>query len=468
MRADRPTALVVGGDTGTVEFLRATDGLGVIAEPDPGSALAAVEDAAVDCVVACGPTDGGSTPPILERLRRNERFAEVPFVLYPEDGDAALVERSFEDPRTEYVVDTGTPESRALLRNRIRRTVESCRELQARSSGIDSQFFDIAETLAVGIVSVDVDSRIQYVNPAAAEILGYEPEALSGEPLTQLIPKRLRRDHLDAVKRYLETGERNLDWGGIEFPALHRSGEEIPVRIAFSEYEHGSDRYFTGTMIDVRDQEQRRRELERQNERLDRFASVVSHDLRNPLSVAEGNVELVRETGDLDRLDRIEEAHARINAIIDDLLTLAREGAAVEDPSPVSLAAVTEDAWRTVEHGDAELSVECDPTILAARSRLRTLLENLFRNSLEHAGPDVTITLGTLSDGFYVADDGPGVPPDVRDDVFEWGFTTTDGGTGFGLAIVAEVARAHDWTVDLAESDDGGARFEVRGLKREE
>jgi len=83
---------------------------------------------------------------------------------------------------------------------------------------------------------------------------------------------------------------------------------------------------------------------------------------------------------------------------------------------------------------------------------------------VEHGG-DVAIRVGDLDDGFYVADDGPGIPDGVRDSLFEPGQSGVDGSTGFGLAIVQEIATAHGWTVEAVESTDG-ARFEIRGVDR--
>jgi signal transduction histidine kinase len=97
---------------------------------------------------------------------------------------------------------------------------------------------------------------------------------------------------------------------------------------------------------------------------------------------------------------------------------------------------------------------------------LSQLLENLFRNAVEHGGDDVTVNVGSLPGGFYVADDGPGIPAADRESVFEPGFTTNDDGTGFGLEIVEAVASAHGWDVrvtDAAEGE-GGARFEFTGV----
>jgi signal transduction histidine kinase len=95
------------------------------------------------------------------------------------------------------------------------------------------------------------------------------------------------------------------------------------------------------------------------------------------------------------------------------------------------------------------------------------LFENLFRNCVEHGVDDasgLSVTVGPLPDGFYVADDGVGVPEAERDHVVEFGYTTTDDGTGIGLGIVEDVATAHGWTVTVTESEDGGARFEFRNV----
>jgi signal transduction histidine kinase len=208
----------------------------------------------------------------------------------------------------------------------------------------------------------------------------------------------------------------------------------------------------------------REQELAKQNNRLEEFASIVSHDLRNPLNVAEGRVELARENSDWDQLDAVERAHERMNALIDDLLTLAREGNHVNDIETVALDSVVQDCWKAVATADATVHVETDRTILADRSRLQQLLENLMRNAVEHAGSDVTVSVGDLPDGFYVEDDGPGIPADARDDVFEAGYSTSDSGTGFGLSIVQQIVTAHGWEIVVNEGHEGGARFEITGV----
>ena len=209
---------------------------------------------------------------------------------------------------------------------------------------------------------------------------------------------------------------------------------------------------------------ERERELTRQNDRLEQFASVVSHDLRNPLNVAEGRLEMARAEHGSEHLEAVEKAHGRIEALIDDLLALARQGEAVTDPEPVALTGLLEGCWGNVRTDDAALVVGGDPTIRADRSRLKQLFENLFRNAVEHGGDGVTVTVGPLADGFYVEDDGPGIPDDERDTVFDAGYSTDPEGTGFGLSIVEEITEAHGWTVRAAEGSDGGARFEITGV----
>ena len=209
----------------------------------------------------------------------------------------------------------------------------------------------------------------------------------------------------------------------------------------------------------------REQELTRQNNRLEEFTSVVSHDLRNPLNVADGRLELVRQECDSEHLETIARAHKRMEALIDDLLILARHGETANDIDPVDLATLTENCWRNVATAEATLAVDIDRRIRADRSRLQQLLENLIRNAVEHGDEDVTVTVGELDDGFYVEDDGAGITEAERADVFDAGYSTTEDGTGFGLSIVEQVAEAHGWTVRVTDGSEGGARFEIRGAE---
>jgi signal transduction histidine kinase len=268
-----------------------------------------------------------------------------------------------------------------------------------------------------------------------------------------------------------------------------------------------------GYLFSADDRVERRKQLEQQRERLEEFASVVSHDLRNPLSVAVGNIELAREFDgeEVDeRLDRAHDALDWMDDLISDVLALAREGRSVEENATTDLRSVVDQAWRTVGAPEGVVlavdeplpPVECD------RSRLRQALENLFRNAIEHGTPEtlsvdpveqnagrstdnidpetfgggisesgivdfesaadsdplLRVFVGRLPNGFYVADDGTGIDPSERDAVFDPGHSTERDGTGFGLSIVERIAEAHGWEVSVTESRTGGARFEFTGV----
>jgi signal transduction histidine kinase len=217
--------------------------------------------------------------------------------------------------------------------------------------------------------------------------------------------------------------------------------------------------------VDITDRKEAELDVASQNEVLETVASVLSHDLRNPLNVAMARAEMAgdeAEDGDAvrDHAAAVLSSLQRMEAIIGDALVLARQSD-VEATEPVDVATSARTAWSHVATDDATLETPAEVTVEADGSLLEQLFENLFRNAQEHAGDAVTVTVGHLPDGFYVEDDGPGVPADHRDEVFEAGFTTNsaEGGTGMGLAIVERIADAHGWTVSLADGD-GGARFD--------
>lgn len=246
------------------------------------------------------------------------------------------------------------------------------------------------------------------------------------------------------------------------------SGDDEETPVLFSAVPLRQDGKLTGivcTARDITDQKQFERELQRENERLDTFASVVSHDLRNPLNVATGRLELAQRDCDSEHLDAVEDAHERMETLIEDLLSLARQGEAVTDPEPVDLSAIADGCWENVETTGATLAINSDRTIQADGNRLKQVFENLFRNAVEHGGEDVSITIGDLGTGFYVEDTGSGIPEDAHDEIFEVGYSTAPEGTGYGLSIVREIVKAHGWEISVTDSDDSGARFEIADVE---
>jgi PAS domain S-box-containing protein len=482
----------------------------------------------------------------------------------------------------------------------------------------DTEFFrSLVENGSDAIVSINEQSTILYANRSVERVFGYSPEEMVGEKLTMIMPDRFQADHFGAIDRYVDTGERNLNWNNIELPAEHKDGHEIPLSITFEEHAYEGDRVFSGIMRDISEQKayqstleslqeitrdlmqartteaiaeevvgavedvigfpvaslyehddaadvlrpvahsetvddlfddppvladgslawlafedgtpreyqgdndsdapierpsgpieseyivplgeygcllvsdtepatfdeqttnliqilaanteaalsraEREAERERQRERLERFASIVSHDLRDPLQSARATTAVAR-AGDESALADLEDIFDRMEELIEDVLTLAKQGQTVGGTEPVNLDVVAQNAWSTTGSDAATLALEPDlPTLQADNERLRTLLENLFRNALEHGGDGATVRVGPVGEdaGFYVADDGEGFGDADPDQLFEYGYTTNEDGTGFGLSIVRDVVTAHGWTITATDSEDGGARFEV-------
>ena len=292
------------------------------------------------------------------------------------------------------------------------------------------------------VILLDDEGRIREFNAPAETLF---PDLVTGSPIETVAPALTER----------ADGEDILD--------IERDGDHQYYFLSSTSFTTDVTRLGRVlTLTDVTERERYRAELERQNERLEQFAQTVSHDLRNPLNVAQGHLVAARRDSDDDHLETVETALTRMEAIIQDILTLARTGQPIEKTEPIALSALATASWDVVETTNANLVIEDDTGLQVDVDRVQQLLENLFRNAIEHGGTDVTISVGPLDEdaGFYVADDGVGIAPEHRENVFESGYSTAQNGTGLGLAIVDEVATAHGWDVRIVESTHGGARFE--------
>jgi len=338
-----------------------------------------------------------------------------------------------------------------------------------------AQYETLMETVPMGMFTVDENGVLTWANEECYALLDVDPEAFDerylDEPYLKLVDDGFF--DLEHVERYQDYVREMLSSDTATRKSIHdvnvyRQNGTQRIVDAHSGLLPTEDGEFRGTVTAFRDitkQKEYERELERQNERLERFASIVSHDLRNPLAVAQGHLDAAKTADDPgDPIEEVQVSLDRMGELIDDVLALARQGQSVAEPTPVDLSTVVDEAWETVSTTDATLENEATETVTADESRLRQLLENCFRNGVEHAGPNVTVTVGDTSDGFYVADDGPGIPEDLKGQVFELGYTTEPDGTGFGLGIVSEIVDAHGWDVRVVDADGGGARFEITGV----
>lgn len=329
---------------------------------------------------------------------------------------------------------------------------------------------------------------VRTVNPAFEQTFGVEGATIAGERLVDhLLVETADGDtetrvSVDATERAPTGGTGDRDDEEVDEDAvLARLAEGEQVTVGFRDEPDDEPQYFrldavpppnrsTGGYVvytDVTELERQVRDLEARADRLERVVSVTAHDLRNPIDVAKIRLEAARDTGEDVHFEKIERALDRIQWIVQEVLAVG--GGQVEPSDPVALDGVAEAAWSTVETADAALVLEDDlPTVEADADTLQQLFVNLFRNAVEHGGRSVTVTVGSLPGGFYVADDGSGIPSTERDRAFESGYSTKDDDAGLGLTIVEQVAEDHGWQVALVPGDGSGARFEFVGVEAED
>lgn len=320
------------------------------------------------------------------------------------------------------------------------------------------------ESTNTGIWEWDLKTNEVVWDETLERSLGLEPGSFEGT--LQAFVQRVHPDDREKIWDKLQEAIQEDELYEAEFRIRHEDGS---MRWSASRGKlverDGDGRRMIGVYQDITERKQHEQLLEQQNRRLEEFASVVSHDLRNPLHVAKGRLELARDECSTEHHDDIEGALDRMQRILEDVLWLAREGRDIGSMEPIDLEAEVERCWRVdvddSEEADLVVGEDLQDSLEADRDRLRQMLQNLLKNAVEHGGEDVTVEVGGHDDGFYVEDDGPGVPEEVREEIFEVGYSTSDEGTGFGLRIVERVAEAHGWDVEVADGPEGGARFEV-------
>jgi PAS domain S-box-containing protein len=341
----------------------------------------------------------------------------------------------------------------------ILRDVSRRKELEASLAETTQQLQTIVEASPLAVVGMDGEGHVEVWNPAAEEMFGWPAEDVRGA-LPPVVSSDREREFADLLDR-ATAGERIT---GHELAFDRSDGSQFTGSLSLAPIADSEAvvRGVVGIVADITEQKQRQRRLEQQNERLDQFASVVSHDLRNPLSSAKGYLDLAKTQGDDEYFEKVETAHDRMERMIDELLTLARTDTDIEETQTVAIDELADDAWETAQTDGASFDndVPAGWTVEADPGLVRNIVENLYRNAVDHNDDPVQIRVGTTEEGFFIEDDGEGIPPDERETVFEYGYTTNRNGTGFGLSIVNDIAEAHGWDVSVTEGTAGGARFE--------
>jgi PAS domain S-box-containing protein len=399
-----------------------------------------------------------------------------------QDGEMFAVEvtRQTADGEREFLLQNAVyPDSDVefAMYTDITERKERERELQRQNDRLQALFRN-ARSAVVEYAYYDDEAIVERVNSRFESVFGYEGETLVGEPLDRFIVPSDERGSISDIDERVKRGEhldeevRRETVDGVRTFILRNTPIDTGDRVrGYASY------------VDITQRKERERELERtkrrledsnealrrKNERLEQFASVVSHDLRNPLTVARLQAEFAEESGGDEHFERLHTSHERMEAMIEDLLLLARAETSVDTDGTVALASRAKRAWEGVRTPGSKLELDLSGAseIRGDPELLGHVFENLFRNAVDHNDRPVTVRVGVLAEngertGFYVEDDGCGIDPDSAGQVTDYGYSTAESGTGFGLSIVAEFVDRHGWELTIGDSTDGGARFEIR------
>ena len=407
---------------------------------------------------------------------------------HPDDRDAVAdaIEAIQTDPAETQIIETRFRQTdgswcwiEATLQNRFddpdisgilvsSRDISQRKRQEQRFRRLANEYKTLLETAEDNIFFLNVESadgeyvfRFERLNRAYEDQTGITTEEVKGKTPTDVFGEDLGAELHANYRRCVQARE------SISYE------EELPVQTGARFWQtvltpvttKGEVTQIIGITRNITERVKQERQLQSQKEQLDEFASVVSHDLRSPLNVAQGRAELLTIDCDSEHLTPIIESLDRMEEIITDTLILAREGQVVSDPELIGLTNIVGACWKNVRTAEAAIEIEDEVTITGDRSQLQHVFENLFRNAVEHGGEDVTVRVGRIDGhGIYVEDSGPGIPANARDAVFDPGHTSASGGTGFGLTIVRRIAEAHGWQVAVVDGTDGGARFEFTDI----
>lgn len=414
------------------------------------------DERAVDCVVSAETVSDGTGLELLRAVR--DRDPDRPVVLYPETASGQVASEATAAGVTEYL-PRELDEDYATLRERIEAAVERYRERRDRRE-VASMFRSLMENVSETIYFKDAEGRHVCVSSwarsrAPTDPLGKTDLEAYGNCHDDLMQRTYEED-----LRVASTGQSIVD----QEDRLVIDDEIVWFRTSKHPWrtDDGDVVGVFGITRDVTEQKELEQRLERQQRQLDDIAEFVSNDLRSPLSVATGYLELARETGDERALEKVEDALGRIQRLSDDTLSTNVTERRAHSTTWIELRDLVEQTWAGVETDGCSLqcAVTAGTTVRANGERLRRLLENLFRNVAEHgSASDRTATVGVTQTGFYVETDGPPIDDENRGTAFE-----CDPGARaeIDLETATDVAEAHGWELSVTDGT-AGTRFEIDG-----
>ena len=437
--------LVAGEDADEVaRFEAALTDASVVCDT-PGTVTARLCRTAVDCLVApasLGPTTG-------ERVATAARwlYPDLPVVLYGPDATETTVGHGVNAPGLD---DPAVVQA-------VEAAFETETDAAREPTRVETILASLFESIPIHMFVKDREGRHVFssdhlVDPN--ELIGYADSELNDDE-----PDVFRRAIYQDDRRVIDRGEmlENVEEYSRKYDT-HLLTSKVPWRDP-----DGTVIGLIGLCREITDRKRREQDLRASTERHRRVALKAAHELRNELQVATGRLELADVESPM--LADVERSHRRLADIVDDVVRLTEQVESGFDRDELRLSTVIREVWQTTETGSMTLTIGTDGVFVGEPDSTRLLVETIITNALEHGGQECEITVGRTANGFYLADDGPGISVDPPERVFEAGFSEVSDSSGFGLYIVSRIADDNGWEVVVGVSEDGGARFDIDGVR---
>jgi PAS domain S-box-containing protein len=347
-------------------------------------------------------------------------------------------------------------------------------EEQLRAS--EERWRAVIDAAIDGIIVIDADGKVESFNPGATRLFGYSEDEVIGRNVNMLMPEPYHGEHDGYLARYRSTGEARIIGKGREVTGRRKDGSTFPLHLSVGEtIGSGGARRFTGILHDLTDRVALETRLREQTAlaHLGEMAAGIAHEVKNPLAGIRGAVQVIggRLPAESTDAKMMKEIISRIDSLDDmmkDLLLFARPPK--PKPAQIDVVPLLQTAATLLKYdreaGQVDIAVRGSaPPIAADPDMLKMVVQNLLINSVHAMQGRGHIDIAVETDAPWlriaIADDGPGVPLEIRDKIFVPFFTTKASGTGLGLPTAKRFIEAHHGTIRMETPPAGGTTVTV-------
>ena len=405
---------------------------------------------------------------ILERIRADQPVALHETRRLTKDGrelDISLIVSPIKDSAGQI-----------LGASTIARDITERKRVEQALRTSEARWRSIVESAVDGVVVIDARGKVEAFNRAAERLFGYAADEVVGRNVNMLMPAPYHDEHDGYLARYRATGVQNIIGTGREVTGLRKDGSALPLHLSVGEVLIEWESKFTGILHDLTERVQLETRLREQSAltRLGEMAAVVAHEVKNPLTGIRGAIQVIggRLPAGSKDVQIVGDIVARIDALNDlmqDLLLFARP----PQPrvAPVDMVVLLQTVAHLVRQDPALRDLRVEVTgeaqaMSADAELLKIVVQNLLINGAQAMHGRGLIRISVTSDDdacqITIADQGPGIAPEVRERLFTPFFTTKARGTGLGLSTARRLVEAHGGTLAIECPPTGGTLATLR------